>query len=89
MSKTYNNTKKGRNSIPKKPGAYNLLDKNGKKKYTGHTNDLNRRIKEHHQDSQKHFSKVSTTETRSKQQANRIEDKRLAQSKPKYNKTRK
>ncbi|MFX1394821.1 MAG: GIY-YIG nuclease family protein [Promethearchaeota archaeon] len=86
MVKTYPNTKKSRNLIPKKPGAYNLKDKSGKVVYTGMTKDLNRRVKEHHYDKSKHFASVSITPTRSKSKAKTIEKRRLKSNKPSENK---
>lgn len=86
MGKTYSNTLKSRREIPSKPGSYTLKNRSGKALYVGETNNLNRRIKEHHYDTTKHFSKVSITPTRSKSQARKIEDRRLHQRKPPLNK---
>jgi len=72
--------------IPNKSGAYNLRDRNGKVIYTGMTNDLNRRVKEHHYEKSKHFASVSITPTRSKSQAKVIEKQRLKSHKPSENK---
>ncbi|UYP46500.1 hypothetical protein NEF87_002785 [Candidatus Lokiarchaeum ossiferum] len=88
-SKTYSNTKKSRSKIPKSPGVYNLKSKSGKTAYTGMTNNLNRRIKEHHQDPSKHFSKVSVKTTKTRAQANSIENRRLKNNKPSGNKMKK
>lgn len=89
MKKTYSNTNKSRNQIPKKPGAYNLKNRQGKTTYTGMTKNLNRRIKEHHYDKSKHFTSVTITPTKTKIQANKLENKRLSSKKPAYNKTKK
>jgi len=86
MVKTYPNTKKGRNEIPKKPGAYNLKNKSGKTIYTGSTGNLKRRIAEHHSDPIKHFASVSITITPTERQAKKIEEKRLKTRKPSQNK---
>jgi len=84
--KTYPNTKKGRSQVPSRPGAYNLRNRSEKVIYTGETKDLNRRIKEHHYDRSKQFSKVSITPTKSKASAEKIEQKRLKSGKPPQNK---
>ena len=89
MTKKYSNTPKGRAKIPKSPGAYNLKSRNDKTVYTGETKNLQRRVKEHNRDPNKHFSTVTVSPTKTKGQANKIENRRLAQSKPKYNKTKK
>jgi len=86
VGKTYSNTPKGRRIIPSKPGSYTLKNRSGKSLYYGETNDLNRRIKEHHYDNTKHFSRVSITPTQTKTQAKKIEDRRLRQKKPPLNK---
>ncbi|MFW9970474.1 MAG: GIY-YIG nuclease family protein [Candidatus Odinarchaeota archaeon] len=86
MGKTYANTPKSRREIPSKPGSYALKTQSGKSLYYGETNNLNRRIKEHHYDKSKHFSKVSITPTKTKSQAKKIEDRRLHQKKPPLNK---
>ena len=86
MGKTYSNTPKSRREIPSKPGSYTLKTRGDKALYYGETNDLNRRIKEHHYDTTKHFSKVSITPTKTKTQAKKIEDRRLRQKKPPLNK---
>ena len=69
MGKTYKNTPKGRSKLPSKPGTYNLKNRNGETVYTGMTKNLNRRIKEHHYSKSKHFSYITITLTKSKQQA--------------------
>ncbi len=89
MGKTYNNTKKGRNSIPAAPGAYTLKNRKNKATYQGMTKNLNRRIKEHHYDKTKPFATVSITKTKTKAQANKIENRRLSNKKPAYNKKKK
>ena len=89
LKKTYPNTKKSRNQIPKKAGAYNLKNQQGKTTYTGMTKNLNRRIKEHHYDKSKQFASVSITPTRTKAQANKLENKRLSSKKPTQNKKKK
>jgi len=86
VAKTYKNTKKGRNKIPKKPGAYNLKDKGGKTIYTGSSKNVNRRIPEHHRDKKKHFASASITITPTKRKAKKIEKKRLKARKPLLNK---
>ena len=86
MAKTYKNTPKGRSELPSKPGTYNLKNRNGETIYTGMTKNLNRRIKEHYYDKSKHFSYITFTPTKSKQQAKRIEKKRLKYHKPSLNK---
>ena len=86
MGKTYANTPKSRREIPPKPGSYTLKNKSGKPLYYGETNNLNRRIKEHHYDKTKQFSRVSITPTKTKTQAKKIEDRRLHQRKPPLNK---
>lgn len=55
IEKTFRNSPKGRSKIPEKKGRYSLLDENGKVIYSGETNDLKERIKEHHYDKTKHF----------------------------------
>lgn len=89
LKKTYPNTKKNRSQIPKSPGAYNLKNRQGQTVYTGMTKNLNRRIKEHHYNKSKHFSRVAITPTKTKGQANRYEDRRLSNKKPAYNKKKK
>lgn len=89
MSKIYSNTKKSRSEIPKKPGAYNLKNRKSETVYTGMTNNLKRRIKEHHYDKSKQFASVTVKPTKTKAQANRIENRRLSSKKPKENKTKK
>lgn len=89
MGKTYNNTQKGRKNIPTTPGAYTLKDRKRKEMYQGMTKNLNRRIKEHHYDKTKHFAFVSITPTKTKVQANKIENRRLSNKKPTYNKKKK
>lgn len=86
MGKTYKNTPKGRSELPSKPGTYNLKNRNGETIYTGMTKNLNRRIKEHHYDKSKHFSYITFISTKSKQQAKKIEKKRLKYHKPSLNK---
>ena len=86
LGKTYKNSPKGRSEIPAKPGTYNLRNRNGKVIYTGMTNDLKRRIKEHHYDKSKHFTYITITSTKTKQQAKKIEMKRLKYHKPSLNK---
>ncbi len=86
VGKTYSNTPKGRSSIPSKPGSYTLKSRSGKALYYGETNNLNRRIKEHYYDKAKHFSSVSIIPTKTKKQAERIEDRRLSQKNPPLNK---
>lgn len=56
--KTFKNSPKGRSEIPNRSGSYILLDKRGKKIYEGITNNLKRRIKEHHYDKSKDFSYI-------------------------------
>ena len=89
LKKTYTNTRKSRNHIPKSPGVYNLKNRQGKTVYTGMTKNLNRRIKEHHYDKSKHFAGVAITPTKTKAQANKIEDIRLSNKKPAHNKKKK
>jgi predicted GIY-YIG superfamily endonuclease len=89
MAKTYPNTKKGRKEIKKKPAVYNLKNRKGTTTYTGMTKDANRRVKEHHSDSSKNFSKVSVTYTKSRKKANEAENKRLKSKKPRDNKKKK
>jgi excinuclease UvrABC nuclease subunit len=89
LKKTYKNTKKSRNQLPKSPGAYNLKNRQGKTFYTGMTKDLNRRVKEHHYDKSKHFDRVTITPTKTKTQANKIENSRLSNKKPATNKKKK
>ena len=50
------------------------------------TKNLNRRVKEHHYDKNKHFASVSITPTRTKSKAETIEARRLKSNKPKENK---
>ncbi len=88
MGKTYGNTPKGRFEIPKKPGAYNLRNKRGVVIYTGMTNNLKRRIKEHSYDKSKQFTSITITATKTKSQANKLENKRLHSKKLPYNKTK-
>lgn len=85
LKKTYPNTKKSRNQIPKSPGVYNLKNRQRKTVYTGMTKNLNQRIKEHHYDKSKHFTHVAITPTKTKTQANKIEDQRISNKKPAYN----
>lgn len=89
MTKSFSNTKKGRSEIPKKSGAYNLKNSQGKTVYTGMTKNLNQRIKQHHYDKKKHFAAASVTPTKSKAKAKQVEKKRLSNNKPKYNKKKK
>ncbi len=89
LKKTYTNTKKSRNEIPKSPGVYNLKNRQGQTVYTGMTKNLNRRINEHHYDKSKHFARVAITPTKTKAQANKIEDSRLSNKKPAHNKKKK
>ena len=89
MVKKYPNTKKSRNQLPEEPGGYNLKNRQGKTIYTGMTNNLNRRVKEHHYDKSKQFSSVTITPTKTKAQANQLENKRLASRKPPLNKKKK
>ncbi len=89
LKKAYSNTKKSRNQIPKSPGVYNLKNRQRKTVYTGMTKNLNRRIKEHNYDKSKHFTYVVITPTKTKAQANKIEDYRLSNKKPAYNKKKK
>ncbi len=56
--KTFKNSPKGRSEIPEKAGSYILLDKEGKGIYEGMTDNLKRRIKEHHYDKSKEFSYI-------------------------------
>ncbi len=56
--KTFRNSPKGRSELPNCSGSYTLLDKHGKKIYEGTTNNLKRRIKEHHYDKSKEFSYI-------------------------------
>lgn len=86
LGKTYKNTPKGRSGIPTKPGAYNLRNRNGEIIYTGITENLKRRIKEHHYDKSKHFAYITITSTKTKKQAKNIETKRLKYKKPRLNK---
>jgi len=69
LRKTYKNTSKGRSVIPAKPGTYNLRDRNGEVIYEGLTNNLKRRIKEHHYDRSTHFSYVTVSEATTKERA--------------------
>ena len=85
LGKSYNNTPKGRSEIPAKPGAYNLRNKSGEIIYTGETENLKRRIKEHHYDKTKHFSSITITSTKTKKQAKNIETRRLRAKKPRLN----
>lgn len=89
MAKTYKNTKKGRNKIPKKPGAYNLKDKGSKTTYTGSSKNVHGRIAEHHRDPNMHFSSLTITQTSTKSQAKGIEKTRIKHHKPPKNKTKK
>ncbi len=89
LKKTYSNTKKSRSQIPRSPGAYNLKNRQGQTVYTGMTKNLNRRIKEHHYDKTKQFTRVAITPTKTKSQANKVEDIRLSNKKPAKNKKRK
>lgn len=77
MGKTYKNTPKGRSELPSKPGTYNLKNRNGETIYKGSTKNVNRRIKEHHYDKSKSFSYITFRPTKSKEQAKKIEKKRL------------
>ncbi len=56
--KIYANTPKGRSEIPEESGAYNLRNNKGVIIHTGVTNNLKRRIKEHHYDTSKPFASV-------------------------------
>jgi len=86
LGKTYKNSPKGRSELPSKPGTYNLKNRNGETIYTGMTKNIKRRIKEHHYDKSKHFSYITFISTKSKQQAKKIEKKRLKYHKPLLNK---
>lgn len=81
------NTPKGRNSLKEIPGAYTLKGKNGEDRYHGHTNNLQRRIKEHHWDKKKRFSLVECYPTKCKADAELLERKLLCKGKTKYNKS--
>lgn len=89
MTKKFPNTKKGRSEVPKKPGVYNLKDRGGKTVYTGESKNVHRRIGEHHRDPKKRFASTTVTTTRTKTEANRLEDKRLSRKKPPQNKMKK
>lgn len=86
LGKTYKNTSMGRSKIPAKPGTYNLRSRNGEVIYTGLTNNLKRRIKEHHYDRSSQFSYVTFSKAKTKKQAKSIEMKRLKRRKPILNK---
>jgi len=89
LTNSYPNTKKGRSEIPKKPGAYNLKNRQGTTVYTGMTKNLNQRIKQHHYNKSKHFMSVIVTPTKSKNRAKQVERNRFSNKKQKYNKKKK
>ena len=80
-SKTYKNHYGKVKNIPNKPGIYNLKNRKGETVYTGTTNDLNRRIREHNRDPKKHFRSVSVQVTNKRIQANSAELKVLKSKK--------
>lgn len=83
--KKYPNSRKRRNRIPQSAGAYNLKNRKGKTVYTGMTKNLRQRIKQHHYDKSKHFSHFTVTPTKTKAEANKIENNRLKRKKPRGN----
>ncbi len=89
LVKIFKNTPKGRSELPSRPGAYNLKNQKGEVIYTGMTENLNRRIKEHHYDKSKHFAYITITPTKSKHEANMIENNRLKYHKSALNKKKK
>jgi excinuclease UvrABC nuclease subunit len=86
MTSSHKNTKKGRESVPEKPGVYNLKNREGETTYTGHSNNVKKRIKQHHADPDKHFASVSVDTKKSKREAQSTEKKRLDKKKPRDNK---
>lgn len=84
--KKYCNTPKGRREIPCISGAYNLLNKKGDIVYTGESNCLQRRMREHHSNKNLRFSAILITPTNTKEQAKNIEHIRLMSKLPKLNK---
>ncbi len=88
MAKSKPNTKKGRSSAPESPGVYRLKAKDGKTNYEGSTNNLQRRIKEHHRDPNKHFSKFTYEQKESTRDARTKEKSDLKKDKPPENKKR-
>lgn len=86
MGKKIPNTKKGRENVPEKPGVYNLYGKDGKVKYTGRSDNLKRRIEEHYNDKDDHFSHFTTTPTQTNSKAKKLEKKRLSRNLPPENK---
>lgn len=86
MSKKYPNTPKSRKKIPAKPGAYNLKNRKGKTLYTGHSKNVRRRVNEHNQNKNLHFSYITVAQTTGKSKAHQIESNRLKNKKPPKNK---
>ena len=84
--KCYPNTKKSRSQITSGPGTYNLKDRNGKTVYTGMSKNVKQRVKQHHYDKSKHFASVCVTPTKTRKEANQLENRRLKQHKPPENK---
>lgn len=82
LGKNYKNTPKGRSELPSQPGAYILKNRNGKTIYQGETDNIKRRINEHHYDKSKHFSFITVTEKKSKEEAKKIESRRIRVQKP-------
>jgi len=87
MKKEYPNTPKSRREIPCIPGAYSLKNKKGDIIYTGESNCMKRRMREHHSNKGLRFSSVIITPTKSKSYAKNIEHIRLMSKMPEKNKS--
>ena len=88
MASSHKNTRKGRKGVPSKPGVYNLKNRKGNTIYTGHSKNVNQRIKQHHADPNKHFASTTVVSKKSKKDARTAEKKRLKKKKPRDNKQR-
>ncbi len=82
LGKSYKNTPKGRSELPSRSGAYILKNRKGKKVYQGDTDNIKRRINEHHYDKSKRFSYITVTTKKSKEEAKKIEKRRIGVQKP-------
>ncbi|MFW9970472.1 MAG: GIY-YIG nuclease family protein [Candidatus Odinarchaeota archaeon] len=82
MGKSYKNTPKGRSELPSRPGDYILKNRKGKTIYQGETDNIKRRINEHHYDKSKHFSYITVTPKKSKEEAKKIERRHIEVQKP-------
>ena len=82
LGKSYKNSPKGRSELPSQPGAYILKNRKGKTIYQGETDNIKRRINEHHYDKSKQFSFITVTKKKSKEETKRNESRRIRVLKP-------